>query len=106
LKEQLYGFTREAIFDRKRRQDLRELSADPVLRFQVNQLTDQLERDEADVEVLKEQALLHAGPFREPIDILTSMRGIRTYRGIGGTPEPCGRALLLAGTNRRNSYRG
>jgi transposase len=79
LKEQLYGFTREEIFDRKSRKEIRELSADPVLKFQVNQLMDRLERDEEDAEVLKEQVLLRAGPFMEQIDILTGMKGISVF---------------------------
>jgi hypothetical protein len=53
LKERLYGFTREEIFDRKSRKRIRELSPGPVLKFQVNQLMGRLERGEADVEALK-----------------------------------------------------
>ena len=79
LKEQLYGFTQEEIFDQKSRKEIRELSEDPVLTFQVNQLMDRLERDEQDVEALKDQILLHAKPFMEQIDILTSMKGISVF---------------------------
>jgi transposase len=75
LKEQLYGFTQEEIFDRKSRQKIREISENPVLRFQLNQLMDRLERDEEDIRVLKEQILLHAEPFMREIVILTSMKG-------------------------------
>jgi transposase len=82
VKEQLYGFTQEEIFDRKSREKIRELSQDPALKFQINQLMDRLERDEADVQVLKEQILLHAEPFIEQIDILTSMKGISVFIAI------------------------
>jgi transposase len=47
LKEQLYGFTQEEIFGKKERQKIREISEKAVLRFQINQLMDRLERDEA-----------------------------------------------------------
>ena len=63
LKEQLYGFTQEEIFDRKSRTRIRTLSGDGVLSFQINRLPDRLERDETDVEELKEQVLLAAEPF-------------------------------------------
>jgi transposase len=72
LKEQLNGFTPEEIFDRKSRQKIREISDNGALRFPLNQLMDRLERDEADVEALKEQVLLHAAPFMVEIEILTS----------------------------------
>ncbi|GHV92177.1 hypothetical protein AGMMS50268_26800 [Spirochaetia bacterium] len=40
LKEQLYGFTQEEIFDRKSRQKIREISDNGALCFQLNQLMD------------------------------------------------------------------
>jgi transposase len=82
LKEQLYGFTQEEIFDGKSRQKIREISDNPVLRFQLNQLMDRLERDEADVKVLKDQVLLHAAPFMAQIEILTSLKGISVFIAI------------------------
>jgi hypothetical protein len=36
LKEQLYGFTREEIFDSKSRMKIRGISPDPVLRYRIN----------------------------------------------------------------------
>jgi transposase len=82
VKERLYGFTQEEIFDRKSRVKIRGLSADPVLKFQINQLMDRLERDEADVAMLKEQVPLHAEPFIEQIDIPTRMKGISVFIAI------------------------
>jgi transposase len=82
LKERLYGFTQEEIFDRKSRQKIREISRDPALRFQLNQLLDRLERDEADVEALKDQVLLQAAPFMAQIEILTSMKGVSVFIAI------------------------
>ena len=53
-----------------------------MLRFQLNQLLDRLERDEADVEALKEQVLLHATPFMAQIEILTSLKGVSVFIAI------------------------
>jgi transposase len=79
LKERLYGFTQEEIFDKKSRKKIREISSDPALKFQINRLTDRLERDEADVESLKGQVPLHAEPFMAQIDILTSIKGVSVF---------------------------
>jgi transposase len=82
LKEQLYEFTQEEIFNQKNRVRIREISADPVLRFQINQLMYRLERDEADVEDLKERVLVHTAPFMEQIRMLTSMKEISVFIAI------------------------
>jgi transposase len=82
LKEQLYGFTQEEIFDQKSREKVRELSDNPVVKFQINHLMDRLERDEGDAEALKERILLAAGPFMAPINILTSMKGVSVFIAI------------------------
>jgi transposase len=80
LKEQLYGFTREEIFGKKRRGEIRELSkVDEPLGFQVQLLLDRLERDEGDVDVLKERILMAGAPFMREIDILSSMKGISVF---------------------------
>jgi transposase len=63
LKERLYGFTQEEIFDKKSRKKIREIFGDSALKFPINHLMDRLEWDEADVEVLKGQVLLHAEPY-------------------------------------------
>jgi transposase len=75
LKERLYGFTREEIFDKQSRRKIRGISDKPMLSFQTNQLTGRLERDEGGAEALKERALAAAEPFMAEIDILTSMKG-------------------------------
>jgi transposase len=82
LKEQLYGFTQEEIFDQKSRTKIREISNEPVLKFQLNKLMDRLERDEEDTEALKDQVLLAAEPFMAQIDILTSMKGVSVFIAI------------------------
>ena len=83
LKEQLYGFTQEEIFDKRSRQRIRSVSPGTVLHFQVNQLLDRLEREEAeDVQKLKERILLEAEPFMRQIEILTSMKGVSVFMAI------------------------
>jgi len=82
LKEQLYGFTQEEIFGKKDRQEIRSISSGTPLHFQVNLLLDRLERDEADVERLKDKVLLQAAPFMAQIEILTSMKGVSVFIAI------------------------
>ena len=82
LKEYLYGFTQEEIFDKRSRAMIRGLSPETALNFQVNQLLDRLERDEADVEVLKDRVLVQGEPFMPEIGILTSMKGISVFIAI------------------------
>ena len=52
------------------------------MQFQVNQLPDRLERDEADVKELEKQVLLSAEPFMKEIEILTGMKGISVFIAI------------------------
>jgi transposase len=82
LKEELYGFTQEEIFDKKSRQMIRSIAAGTTMHFQVNLLLDRLERDEEEVKALKEQVLLQASPFMREIEILTSMKGISVFIAI------------------------
>jgi transposase len=82
LKEQLYGFTQEEIFDRQSREKIRKITEDPVLSFQINQLMDRLERDEGDAEAVKERVLTAAEPFMTEIGILSSMKGISVFIAI------------------------
>jgi len=82
LKERLYGFTQEEIFSSKRRELIRKISPGTPMQFQVNQLLDRLERDEADIEELEKQVLLSAEPFMNEIEILTSMKGVSVFIAI------------------------
>jgi transposase len=82
LKERLYGYTQDEIFDRKSREKIRKLSGNPVVRFQINQLMDRLDRDEGDVEILKERVLLAADPYMARIDMLTRMKGESVFIAI------------------------
>ena len=82
LKEQLHGFTQEQIFSKKDRENIRKISPETPMHFQVNQLLDRLERDEADVEELENQVLIQAVPFMKQIEILTSMKGVSVFIAI------------------------
>ena len=79
LKERLYGFTQEEIFDKKSREKIRGLKCGANLSFQLNLLFDQLEFIEAQVEKLKEQIKIHVAPHIKEIEILTSMKGISVF---------------------------
>lgn len=82
LKEQLHGFTQEEIFDKKGKEQIREISPGTALNFQVNQLLDRMERDEQDIQALKDRILLQASPFMAQIEILTSMKGVSVFIAI------------------------
>jgi transposase len=82
LKEQLHGFTQEEIFGKKGRRGIRAISPGTPLQFQVSLLLDRLERDEGDVELLKDKILLLASPFMAQIRILTSMKGVSVFIAI------------------------
>jgi transposase len=82
LKEQLHCFTEEEIFGKKHREHIRSISPGTVMRFQVNQLMDRLERDEGDVKALEDKVLLEAAVFMPQIEILTSMKGVSVFIAI------------------------
>ena len=82
LKEKLYGFTQEEIFDRKSRQRIRELENGSCLSFQLNQLFDLLEYSETCIESLKDQIMGQAEPYMKQIQILTSMKGVSVFIAI------------------------
>jgi transposase len=82
LKEQLYGFTQEEIFNKHTRQAIRQIAPDTTLYFQVNFLMDRLERGEGEIKDLKGQVLLQAAPCMNQIEILTSMKGVSVFIAI------------------------
>jgi len=82
LKEQLHGFTQEEIFSNKSRVNIRKISPKTAMNYQVNMLLDMLEQGEARVDELVDEILVHASPFMEQIEILTSLRGISVFTAI------------------------
>ena len=82
LKERLHGFTQEEIFDKRNREHIRTISPGTAMHFQVSQLLERLEREEADIEELKNQILLRAEPFMAQIELLTSMKGVSVFIAI------------------------
>jgi transposase len=79
LKEKLYGFTQEAIFDQKGREMIRVLESDTALSFQVHELLDLLGYTESRIETLKEEIMVRGKPYMREIEILTSMKGISVF---------------------------
>ena len=82
LKEKLYGFTQEEIFDQKSRKMLREMKDDPVLAFKLDLLFTQLEHLEMLIESLQDKIKEQAEPFMREIEILTSMKGVSVFIAI------------------------
>jgi transposase len=82
LKENLYPFTKEYIFGLKARKQIRTISNDHVLFFQINLLMDTLEHLEGTFEKLVGQIKISGSIFMPQIEILTSMSGISVITAI------------------------
>jgi transposase len=82
LKENLYPFTKEYIFGVKSRKEIRALSNDNVLSFQINLLMDTLEHLEETFNKLVTQIKIVGSRFMAQIEILTSMTGISVITAI------------------------
>ena len=82
LKEKLYGFTQEEIFDKKSRQMLKGIKGDPVLSCQIGLLFDDLEHVETLIDSLQDTIKEQAEPFMREIEILTSMKGVSVFIAI------------------------
>jgi transposase len=83
LKQNLYPFTKEFIFGKKRRQVIRDIGKErPLLNFQINLLFDQLEQLEATIKTLKDMIRESGSSYMKEIDILISMRGISSFTAI------------------------
>jgi transposase len=82
LKEKLYGFTQEEIFDQKSREKIRIIENRSALSFQVNELLDLLEHLESRIESLQDKIKELAEPYMREIDILTSMKGVSVFIAI------------------------
>lgn len=79
LKQNLFPFTKEYIFGKKTRPDIRAISSDPVLSIQLGLLFDLLQSLEQKAGEFADQILLAAAPFIQEIDILTSMKGVSVF---------------------------
>jgi len=82
LKEKLYGFTQEEIFDRKSREKIRAIESGTPLAFQLNELFGVLEYVESRIDPLKGEIMMRAEPYMREIEILTSMKGISVFIAI------------------------
>jgi len=79
LKQNLFPFTKEYIFGKKTRPDIKAISSDPILTIQLGLLFDLLENLEHKADEFVDQILLTAAPFMKEIDILTSMKGVSVF---------------------------
>jgi len=82
LKENLYPFTKEYIFGKKARKEIRKISPDRLLSFQINLLMDTLEHLEEAFDKLVNEILKAGAQFLPQIEILTSMTGISVISAI------------------------
>ena len=89
LKENLYGFTQEEIFDKKSRKKILELETDTPMAFQISQLFENLEFLKRQAEKLQEKIMEHAEPFMREIDILTGSKTPRRLLHICAPRRRC-----------------
>jgi len=82
LKENLYPFTKEYIFGKKTRIEIRKISSDYLLTFQINLLMDTLERLEEAFEKLVIEIKKAGSQYIPQIKILTSMTGVSVITAI------------------------
>jgi transposase len=82
LKENLYPFTKEYIFGKKARKEIRVIADDRLLSFQINLLMDALENLEESFDKLEVEIKKAGEPFMRQIEILTSMSGISVITAI------------------------
>jgi transposase len=82
LKENLYPYTKEYIFGVKARKEIRIISDDVILSFQINLLMDTLEHVEETFEKLVVEIKKAGELFMPKIEILTSMSGISVVTAI------------------------
>ena len=82
LKENLYPFTKEFIFGKKTRKEIRKISDDYLLSFQINLLMDTLEHLEGAFERVVDEIKKAGSVFMPQIEILTSMSGISVITAI------------------------
>jgi transposase len=82
LKEKLYGFTQEEIFDQKSREKILALESGTAMSFQLNELFGLLEHMESRVDPLKEEIMARGQAYMKEIEILTSMKGVSVFIAI------------------------
>lgn len=82
LKENLYPFTKEYIFGKRARKQIRNITSDYLLSFQINLLMDTLEHLEETFEKLVVEIKKAGSNFMNQIEILTSMTGVSVITAI------------------------
>ena len=82
LKENLYPFTREYVFGKNTRKEIRVISENKVLSFQINLLLDTLEKLEDTFDRLVIKIKKTDSVFMSQIEILTIMSGISVITAL------------------------
>ena len=82
LKENLYPFTKEYIFGKKTRKEIRGITGYTVLSFQINLLMDTLEHLEEAFDKLVIEIKKAGAVFMPQIEVLTSMSGISVITAL------------------------
>jgi hypothetical protein len=78
LKEGMYGFTHEEIFDKKSRKKIREISGDSALKFPINQLMAGLSGTRQTWKCARDRFRFMLSRMAQ-IDILTSIKGVSVF---------------------------
>jgi transposase len=81
-KQELYPFTKEYIFGKKSRIQLKGININPATDFQLDLLFNDLKNKEECIENLKGYLMYLAKPYIKQIEILTSMKGISIFTAI------------------------
>lgn len=82
LKQNLYPFTKEYIFSKKARKEIRSISNDDILNFQINLLFNELEYLEETIKTLQTKIKIEGRYYFKEIDIMTSMKGLSVFTAI------------------------
>jgi len=81
-KQELMPFTKEYIFGKKTKAILRQVNINPQADFQLDLLFNELDAKEISIKKITHYIMYLAKPYKEQIDILTSMKGISLFIAI------------------------
>lgn len=82
LKQNLKPFTKQYIFGKKNREEIRNIELPEVSKYQMNFLFDQLEMYEKGKDEIEKQIYLVGSEYIKDIDILTSMIGVSVLTAL------------------------
>ena len=82
LKQNLKPFTKQYIFGKKNRIEIRNIEIPEISRYQINFLFDQLELYEKSKDEIENKIYIVGSEYIKNIDILTSMRGVSVLTAL------------------------